>query len=493
MNDHSRWLTIKHVRAIVVPDTVPWLSLPATWVEEKEASLPRVINFGQRNIAYVLRKHRGGGERIVISSALQNILLLPLERSLSLYETSRALHIGPYIGLLTIGDTHHLRRLAKAWIREGALEDDCLYATIDARSIDWETLSVLGILFDRKTSEKELIPRRMPLPDMLFNKIPSRQWELRLEQDGFFDRLYELTTAQLLNPSYFKKWDIYQRLMTDPQLNVHIPETIRQPSERDLYHLLKTFGALYLKPEDGYKGKGIYFLQKKGNRYHVSYRSGHKTIAKTFKSIQSFLSTHLPEQKIHAYVAQQAIQLMKFNGRPFDFRAHLVKDGTHTWQMMGLVAKVAGAHSITTHLYAGGHALSAKEALQQQSMFEPETLMNLIKDRAQKIAYRLEDSYRHPLIELGIDLGFAQDGHLYIFEVNAKPGYAIFESVPTLSKNKHAVKRALLSNLAALARQTWNVPNVPIEQTNHAASGDEREANQDVKPSGTDGAPTHYS
>lgn len=498
--DDKNPVIIKSVRAIVVPDHKPWLSLPAAWLQESDESLPRIISFGQKSSAYTLRKHRGGKERIVISSALQEALLLPLERPLTLYETPRSLHIGPYIGLLTIGDAVHLKRLARTWIRERVLEEGTLYATVDARSVDWETLTVLGTIFDAKTPTAELIPRRLPLPDMLLNKIPSRRWEHRLEQSGFFDRLYELSTARLLNPYYFKKWDIYQRLMIDPRLRMHIPETIRKPSEGDLHRMLHIYGALYLKPEDGYKGKGIYFLQKKGPHLRVSYRTGRQTITETFKSVRLFLNTHLPPEKIKYYVAQQAVKLMQFDARPFDFRAHLVKDGMRTWQMMGLVAKVAGERSITTHLFAGGVALPAKEALQKQAIFDPEALLRLIDDRVRRIAYHLESTYRHPLIELGIDLGFDREGRLYIFEVNAKPGYAVFEAVPALNKKKSAVKRALLSYLTTLAWEAWTYPDsgtndaAPRDGRNDTAPRDEREVREDdINPSGTNGASPHHS
>ena len=56
----------------------------------------------------------------------------------------------------------------------------------------------------------------------------------------------------------------------------------------------------------------------------------------------------------HRYLVQQGIRLIRYKGRPVDFRVHMNKDRNGKWKVVGIGAKAAGSGSITTHVRTGG-------------------------------------------------------------------------------------------------------------------------------------------
>lgn len=58
------------------------------------------------------------------------------------------------------------------------------------------------------------------------------------------------------------------------------------------------------------------------------------------------------------YIIQQGIHLSTYQGRPYDIRVLVQKNGKGQWHMTGMGIRVAGEQSITTHVPQGGYIQS---------------------------------------------------------------------------------------------------------------------------------------
>ncbi|MDF2960165.1 MAG: endospore coat-associated protein [Paenibacillus sp.] len=127
-----------------------------------------------------------------------------------------------------------------------------------------------------------------------------------------------------------------------------------------------------------------------------------------------------------SYLLQQYLLLQTYSGDAYDVRSLVQKDGTGRWQVTGMAVRQGQGGSLTSNLHGGGTVQPA----------EPFLVRQFGADKAKSIAYRLQDlsvqipealeKHHGRLAELGIDFGVDTEGHIWILEVNSKPGRSIF-------------------------------------------------------------------
>ncbi|MBE3595640.1 MAG: YheC/YheD family protein [Hydrogenibacillus sp.] len=441
-DDEERWIALPH----------DLMMLPA------ESGDRALVAFGHAGAAARVRrlqrrKNQRPANVIALSRGLAHALQLPSLPSLHVAYDRGTIRLGPFIGIVTSGGAERLRGMLMPFRRIGR---GMAFAAFDAEGIDWQSLTVSALV----AQEEGVRRMTVPLPDVLYNKIPSRRAERRLETGGFFDRLYALSRAPIVNETYFQKWDVYLTLLAYPEVRPGLPETIYAPDPVDIAHLLARYHLVYLKPEGGSKGRGIVRLERSQRGLVARYYRGVRPVAKRVRSLGAFLHRHFPGERLKTYVAQQGIRLIEEDGRPVDFRLHLSKGSTDRWETLTLAAKIAGTAGVTTHLAYGGTTADAKRVLSAHFGDRAPDILRTMIDYGRTVGEKLEHAYGRPLIELGLDLGVDPSGHVWLFEANAKPGQAVLCRISGLKTTR--LKR-LVNAMARLAGFEVTIPRTVEE------------------------------
>lgn len=304
-----------------------------------------------------------------------------------------------------------LTRLAH---RRGAL----LYVFAPAE-IDWSSQRVNAAVY----SGGRWIKRQLPLPHVVYNRLPSRGVEAH--------PLCRLTKARLarigiplFNPGFFDKWLNHRVLHRHSALRSHLPETEAFTGIPQLLRLLRLFPHLYCKPRQGHAGSGIMLLEAGPAGYLLRSLGGGEVKAKRYASLGALARAAAARMMGKAYLVQRAVPVATYRDRAFDFRLLLHKSPAGRWRVTGVGVRVAGRGGITTHVPNGG-SLAGPEEVVTQVFGETLRQQNGVYRRARKLAMvaaqALDQHYRHGLAEMSMDITAGPQGHLWFFEANAKP------------------------------------------------------------------------
>lgn len=420
------------------------------------------ITFGHRRTTAVIRTHKGSEEEIWVSRDLAEKLLIPYPDRLHVKTYPDHISLGPIVGIVTANAiqkegfpiTENWKKYISNLLKHqhSRLRGGC-YFVFDIEGVNWDQLTVEGVFYrpDHNGSWERKV---VPFPDVVYNKILSRNKENSPESQRFLNLLYEKTNAQIFNEKYFQKWDIYERLTEFDEIADWVPETYYNPDIRQIKSLLNRYRIVYFKPVDGYMGLGIYQVHDQGGKIIARFRRKNNNIVRRYSSLEAFLKKEMPERKRRNYVVQQGIPLIRRNGHPLDFRVHLNKNIHNEWEVTGIGAKVAGKGSITTHVKAGGKILSSEEVLEEAFPNESDYFIQELIHRCITIAHALELSFNKPIGELGMDMGIDHNGKIWLFEVNSKPGRSIFQKINSLKANASYSTKLILDYSVHLANFT---------------------------------------
>lgn len=326
----------------------------------------------------------------------------------------------PLIGILTTanqrgtfsGNRQNFRDLSMAAYRLGGR-----VFVFTPEGIDEKHRRILGFRYDPK--KRCWLKVRMPFPDVVYNRIPRRADEHKPHVQQALGKLQQWHIP-LFNPAFFNKWELYRWLRDEPELSRHLPVTCRFSWEA-LHTMFKAHGALYLKPVYGKAGIHFYKIEPVNTGIqltHQLYGRQKRTVFPDWKALHRHLSLHIPKRP---YIIQQAIPLTTYQGRPFDLRLLVQKNGHGQWAVTGVGARLAGPQAITTHVPQGGFIISPETGL--AAFFGPQqadAILKAVRKLALHVAQSLEA--RCGLLgELSMDIGIDRTGQPWFFEANAKP------------------------------------------------------------------------
>ncbi|TVY07412.1 YheC/YheD family endospore coat-associated protein [Paenibacillus cremeus] len=293
-----------------------------------------------------------------------------------------------------------------------------------------------------KTWKKELLP----LPHVIYNRIPYRKFELLPEVQQIIQTCMRHGQIQFFNPAFFNKWALFEWLNKSKDTQPFIPATLQLTSERDLEKLLQSYPSLYLKPIRGKAGSGIMRVSRsttekaKSQLYELSIQEKTKSHISRYPSL-SQLWTQVREQTTgKEYIIQQGITLSSYKQRPFDLRVLVQKNGKGEWNVSGIGARLAGKLSITTHVPRGGSIDDPSKLL--ASSFGTQGSKRIIlraKKAALLIAKQIESACENMLGEMSMDLGVDTEGSIWFFEANSKP--MKFDEPPIRKKSLESLIR----------------------------------------------------
>jgi hypothetical protein len=388
------------------------------------------VKCGHKEATAKLKAVKRQGNHVYISGGLKARLHIPKSGVTSLMQAAEdVLQFGPLIGILSDSAVHsqsspfgYQTPLVKSIIRSGNNKAYCFGFT--PRDINFGSGTVNGWFLGAAGWYRRLVP----LPDAVYNRMPSRRGEFSGTMKRFRERLVQ-QKIPFFNWSFFNKSDVYRMLEHDVEALEHMPESVNNPRGAKLKEMLDKHHLIYYKPTAGSLGIGIYRLTyspRKG--YYARYRRGGSNALVrfgTFNSLWRMLQARHGSQ-LRRYVAQQGIRLIEMNGCPIDFRFHMHKNGNNEWVPVGIGGKKAGRGSVTTHVKNGGTLLTPERALREAFGADAEEVLNYAKKVSVKLSEAIERNHPHTLGELGLDIGIDQEGRVWMFEANAKPGRSIF-------------------------------------------------------------------
>lgn len=388
------------------------------------------LRLGNKTVTAPVKIWNRQGHVIAIPHSLSSSLYLPTSTKCHIKcSNGRDIQLGPLIGIL-VGPVNNsstpfggMTGFVREFMQVGA--NKALYFAFAAKHVDWNRQVVSGYFPD---ANGKWIRRTLPLPDVVYNRLPSRRAE-NSAAISVFKNKFVSRKIPLFNWSFFDKWDVYRLLDGEQEAAKHVPESIHSPKADEIRRMMEKHRFVYLKPSAGSLGIGIYRLTYTPNRgYFARFRrNGSNVLIRfpRFDGLFKMLQRH--NLKLQYYVLQQGVRLIELENCPIDFRFHLTKNGSNQWVASGIGAKKAGKGSVTTHVRSGGMLMMPDSVLKSVFGNRSEHVLENAKSVAIKLAEAIERNYSHRLGELGFDLGIDQNERVWMFEANAKPGRSIFK------------------------------------------------------------------
>jgi glutathione synthase/RimK-type ligase-like ATP-grasp enzyme len=230
------------------------------------------------------------------------------------------------------------------------------------------------------------------------------------------------------------KLRVYKYLSKSRSILPYLPYT-KPFSEKHLHRMLNNFPEVYIKPDYGAQGFGIYKVEKAGDDFIVRTSKATKKYTNS-SEVYQFILSH-SKQKL---IVQKGIRIDKVQGRPYDIRSMIQRKPKGSWTCTGFFAKIGQPNRIVTNYHQGGKIVSMKNlfrSLRFPSSIQKKKIRHLSR-LSLKVAKNLSSS-RSGMHELGIDLAYDISGHPYILEVNSRqPGF-----YPLRKVNQAAYRRML--------------------------------------------------
>ncbi|OAB43241.1 YheC/YheD family protein [Paenibacillus glacialis] len=406
------------------------------------------LRFGNDVVPASIKSINKTGSHLYLSSGIRNTINVPKSGGVYLRNLQEnEFQIGPLIGILSDGPTNSPTQpfssrtgFIKQLLKEGSKK--AYIFAFSPKDVNWQQETVRGHFL---TESGTFTRKTVPLPDVVYNRLPSRKEETSTSINQLRER-FGRRKIPFFNWSFFNKSDIYKLIENDNSVNRYVPESHMNPTTEVLNDMLERHQFVYYKPSGGSLGKGIYrmtYLPKRG--YFARYRKSKENVLlrfNNFKSLMRMLNTK-HGRTLNGYVIQQGIRLIEIDNCPIDFRFHMHKNGSNQWVVVGIGAKKAGRGSVTTHLKNGGSLMTPEQALSRSFGTRSDEVLKQAKHVAISLAEAIEFHHPHLLGEIGFDLGIDQDEKIWMFEANAKPGRTIFNHPSLKNEGKASIEHIL--------------------------------------------------
>ncbi|MBA4495250.1 YheC/YheD family protein [Paenactinomyces guangxiensis] len=395
------------------------------------------VEIGNKSLITRVVRIKSKKNWIIFSPNMARQLHLPYAGLTRTTFYNKRLKLGPVIGILTTGYTGNPSSpfgsrslLFRNFIQAGASEKPFIYV-FTPEMVDWQNKTVSGWYFKTDASGgMRWFRRTSPFPDVVYERVPNRKAESLSYVQACLTRLKEMSHCQIFNQGFFNKWSVHLWLSNHPVTSSFTPETYLSPSIQTLQKMLEKHQMVYLKPSGGSLGLGIFRITRHPKEgYFCRFHQGAKNVLHRFYSLEKLIKYYFGSNhsgRFKKYLVQQGIRLIKHENRPVDFRVHMHKDGSDQWKVVAIGSKAAGSGSVTTHVRTGGFVIPTDVLLKKVFKENAKNVEESIKSTAILIAKVLEQQVNGPLGELGMDMGVDRNGHVWLFEINAKPGRHIF-------------------------------------------------------------------
>lgn len=215
-----------------------------------------------------------------------------------------------------------------------------------------------------------------------------------------------------------------QILSSNPRVASHIPET-HPLTKKSIKLMIYKYQTVYIKPDNSCQGKGVIRVDCQKNSFQLKTRDKKTTYRlQTTEQVMAFINQ---EKMNRPYLIQRGIESYTVNRRLFDIRTHLLLINGR-WQIGGIIGRVANHHGVATNAYSGGTPVNIFTLMQkhlQLDEHEKQKLLEQLSLLSLEATSTFSDAFPK-WREFGLDIGVDSVGHLWIYEINIKPGMLVF-------------------------------------------------------------------
>jgi hypothetical protein len=278
-------------------------------------------------------------------------------------------------------------------------------------------------------------------PDLFIDRSRFHSVKRYRESSGFRKRNPQLT---FISSPLANKWNLYQQLSSKPAIKPYLPSTVLYRTFDDLRRELMTKRVVFLKPINGTGGRDILKIAKlQDGLYSVQGRMlSRKIIPERKINLLQLRSVVIAKKPANRYIIQQGIDLRLKSGSVHDYRLLIQKNSHGKWEITGCVGRVGPAGSITSNLHGGGRAVPMRKLLQH--WFGSEKRADAVAQNIHHFAFLLSEALETiygQICELALDIAVAQDGKIWLLEVNSKPAREVFNKVGDRTAYMKAIRR----------------------------------------------------
>lgn len=350
---------------------------------------------------------------VIISSNALSELSIPGNLRYQVRKESHGIRLGPVLGLLLSKRTEKLDDEFITYLQNYTATYPQTQGLLYAFSME-------GINFDNNTAEgyyynpankpgQQWVPALMPLPDAIFRRTLLKDVQT----------LSDITDHRFFNSYRLSKWDYWTYAAKNESVRKHIPETRKFSSLNVVSQMLNRYGAVVLKLIIGSQGYGLIMIKKVGSDYSVQRKLDKKP--RIFTDRTKMLTYIKKITRNRRYMVQQAIDLLKFDGRLTDFRVIMQKDFSRQWGCTGIITSMGAVQGICSNYPARQSIfLSFEEFCSRYLGLSP----NAIAEKKQEViktciqACEVLDHAGLNFGDVGIDLAIDSSLNLWILEVN---------------------------------------------------------------------------
>ncbi|MCZ8511087.1 YheC/YheD family protein [Paenibacillus filicis] len=262
-----------------------------------------------------------------------------------------------------------------------------------------------------------------PLPDVLYENYPIGRNGFRTKALAVKQRFKRLGIP-VFNPAFFNKAVLQKILSRSPIVRPYLPDAKIAVKASDVTGFLKKYGVVYLKPVNGYQGRGIIEVRQL-SRDQIRVKSDKfdekKSLLQTY-SLPKFESFTGKLMKRKRYLVQRGLDLLKKGDRKIDFRVVVHRGADGKWHSAGIRPKLGKAGSMVTNSHAGGtKTLWEKLELWAHRTGAPLPGAGELEKPALAAAKYLT-RFRPTLSHLGIDVAVDNRKGIYLLDFNVVPG-----------------------------------------------------------------------
>ncbi|KRE29764.1 YheC/YheD family protein [Paenibacillus sp. Soil522] len=214
------------------------------------------------------------------------------------------------------------------------------------------------------------------------------------------------------------KQRVCKYLSANKTLKRHVPQTVSFSLDH-LEMMINKYDMLYVKPDVGSHGIGIFKLKRSDSGYELFEVVKKKQISNHYHSI-SDVYDRLKKQKSAKLIIQKGISLDTVKGCPYDIRVMVQRKPGGSWVCTGFIVKVGARNKIVTNYYQGGtiHTMIQLGKMQGVSNAATAARVRKMTELALRISGALSKK-RSGMHEMGIDFAYDKQNHLWLIEVNS--------------------------------------------------------------------------
>ena len=280
------------------------------------------------------------------------------------------------------------------------------------------TLQVKGKKFNSQT--KTWLDDEFPIPAIIYDRCFYGDDEHSKQCIPIVSWLKTRADITFLGYGLPNKLELYEVLNTTV-LSAYLPMTQLASNPNSVLDELAARKRIILKPTNGSQGNGIYYLKKNKKSIHVKTEKQKNIISRIFPDETKLTKWLKPLLNKRQYLMQPYLELSNDELKPFDLRILLQKNIDGKWGEMGRGIRTGSTGGILSNLSTGGTVLPYEEWSASFLPAKKEHINQELEYILTRLPLILENAFL-PLFEIGIDIGIAKNGSIWILDINSKPG-----------------------------------------------------------------------